>query len=95
MRIHMKVHYLIINNIFTTYVVDAVCIGRIPKYSPEDLTVVAMDQRIRDLEKRCVTLGATLTMNTSHSDALEDDYSIVKLAIEAAYYSLTRHGASQ
>ena len=65
-----------------TYVVDPVGIGRIPKYSPEDLNIVAMDQRIRDLEKRCVTLDATLTMKTSHYDALEDDVNIVKLAVE-------------
>ena len=65
-----------------TYVVDHVGIGRIPKYSPEDLNVGAMDQRIRDLEKRCVTLDATLTMKTSHYDALEDDFNIVKLAVE-------------
>ena len=65
-----------------TYVVDLVGIGRIPKYSHEDLNIVAMDQRIRDLEKRCVTLDATLTMKTSHYDALEDDVNIVKLAGE-------------
>ena len=41
-----------------------------------------MDQRIRDLEKRCVTLDVTLTMKTSHYDALEDDFNIVKLAVE-------------
>ena len=57
-------------------------IGRIPKYSPEDLNVVAMDQRIRDLEKRCVTLDATLTMKTSHFDALQNDFNILKLAVE-------------
>ena len=34
-----------------TYVVDPVVIGRIPKYSHEHLNVVAMDQRIRDIEK--------------------------------------------
>ena len=65
-----------------TYVVAHVGIGRIAKYSPEDLNVVAMDQRIRDLEKRGVTLDATLTMNTSHYHALEDDFNIVKLAVE-------------
>ena len=65
-----------------TYVVDPVGIGRIPKYSPEDLNVVAMDQRIPDIEKRCVTLDATLTMKTSHYDALEDDFNVVKLAVE-------------
>ena len=65
-----------------TYVVDPVGIGRLPKYSPEDLNVVAMDQRIYDLEKRCVTLGATLTMKTSHHDALEDYFNIVKLVVE-------------
>ena len=65
-----------------TYVVDPVGIGRIPKYSHEDLNIVAMDQRISDLEKRCVTLDATLTMKTSHYDALEDDVNIVKLAVE-------------
>ena len=49
-----------------TYVVDPVGIGRIPKCCPDNLNVDAMDQRIRDLEKRCVTLDATLTMKTSH-----------------------------
>ena len=65
-----------------THVVDPIGIGRIPKYSHEDLNVVAMDQRNRDLEKRCVTLDATLTMKTSHYDALEDDFNILKLAVE-------------
>ena len=65
-----------------TYVVDPAGIGRIPKYSPEDLNVVAMDQRIRDLEKRCVTLDAILTMKTSHYDALEDNFNVVKLVVE-------------
>ena len=65
-----------------TYVIDPVGIGRIPKYSPEDLNVVAMDQHIRDLDNRCVTLDGTLTMNTSHYDALEDDFNIGKLAVE-------------
>ena len=55
-----------------TYVVDPVGIGRLPKYSPEDLNVVAMDQHIRELEKHGVTLDATLTMKTSHYDVLED-----------------------
>ena len=65
-----------------TYVVDPDGIGRLPKYSPEDLNVVAMDQRIRDLEKHCMTLDATLTMKTSHYDVLEDDLNFVKLAVE-------------
>ena len=60
-----------------TYVVDPVGIGRMSKYSPEDLNVIAMNQRIRDLEKRGVTLDATLIMKTSHYDALEDDFNIV------------------
>ena len=72
----------VVNAKMPTYVVDPVGIGRIPKYSPEDLNIVAMNQRIRDLEKRCVTLDATLTMKTSHYDALEDDVNIVKLAVE-------------
>ena len=54
----------------------------IPKYSPKYLNVVAMDQRIRDLEKRCVTLDAILTMNTSHYNALEGDFNVVKLTVE-------------
>ena len=42
-----------------------------------------MDQRIRDLKKRCVTMDATLTtMKTSHYDALEDDFNVVKLTVE-------------
>ena len=65
-----------------TCVVDPVGIGRLPKYSPDDLNVVAMDQRIRDLEKHCVTLDATLIMQTSHYDVLEDDLNVVKLAVE-------------
>ena len=65
-----------------TYVDDPDGIGRLPKYSPEDLNVVAMDQRIRDLEKHCMTLDATLTMKTSHYDVLEDDLNVVKLEVE-------------
>ena len=57
-------------------------IGRIPNYSLEDLNVVAMDQRIRALENHCVTLDPTLTMKASHYDALEDEFNIVKLAVE-------------
>ena len=38
-----------------TYVVDPVGIGRLSKYSPEDLNVVAIDQRIGDFETRFVT----------------------------------------
>ena len=41
-----------------------------------------MDQRIRDLEKRCVTMDDTLTMKTSHYDDLEDKFNVVKLAVE-------------
>ena len=65
-----------------TYVVDPDGIERQPKYSPEDLNVVAMDQRIHDLEKHCMTLDATLTMKTSHYDVLEDNLNVVKLAVE-------------
>ena len=65
-----------------TYVVDSVGIGRLPKYSPEDLNVVAMDQCIRDLDKHCMTVDATLTMKTSHYDVLEDHLNVVKLAVE-------------
>ena len=65
-----------------TYVVDPVGIGWLPKNSPEDLNVVAMDQLIRDLEKHCMTLDATLTMKTSHYDVPEDDLNVVKLAVE-------------
>ena len=38
-----------------TYVVYFVGIGRLTKFSPEDLNAVAMNQRIRNLEKRCIT----------------------------------------
>ena len=55
-----------------TNVVDPVGIGSLCKYNPEDLIVVAMDQCIRDLEKRCITLDATLTMKTSHYDDLKE-----------------------
>ena len=65
-----------------TYVVDPVGIGRIPKYSPEDLNIVAMDQRIRYWEKHCMTLDTTLTMKTSHYDVLKDDLNVVKLAVD-------------
>ena len=46
------------------YVVDHVGIGRLSKYSLEDLNFVAMDQRIRNLEKRCMIQDFTLTMKT-------------------------------
>ena len=49
-----------------TYIVDPVGIDRLPKYGPEDLNVVAIEQRIHDLEKRYVTLDATLTVKMSH-----------------------------
>ena len=65
-----------------THVVKPVGIGTIPKYSHDDLNVVAMGQRIHDLEKCCVTLYATLTMKTSIYDAQEDDFNFVKLAVE-------------
>ena len=78
-----------------TYVVDPDGIGRLPKYSPEDLNVVAMDQRIRDLEKHCMTLDATLTMKTSHYDVLEDDLNVVKLAVEQHTMEHPRKGAKK
>ena len=55
--------------------------AKIPKYCPEDLNVVATNQRIRDIEKRCVILDTTLTMKTSHYDALEDDFNFVNMAV--------------
>ena len=37
---------------FPCFVTDPDGIGRLPRYNPEELNVIAMDQRIRALEKR-------------------------------------------
>ena len=43
-----------------SYVVDPLDIVRLPKYSYMDPNVVAMDQRIHDLDKPCMNLDVTL-----------------------------------
>ena len=47
-----------------------------------ELNVVAIDQRIRSLEKHINTLEDNVTLKTSNYDDIEEDLSIVKLAVE-------------
>lgn len=67
---------------FPTFVADPVGIGRLPRYNPEDLNVVAMDQRIRELERLHNTLDARVTLKASRQDTMDDDLNIVKLAVD-------------
>ncbi len=63
------------------FVVDPESIGRLPRYNPEELNVVAMDHRIRTLEKHINTLDANVVLKTANYDSLEEDVNVMKLAV--------------
>ena len=67
---------------FPSFVADPTSLGRLPKYNPEELNIVAMDQRMRAMEQLIHTLDATMSMKTTGYDALADEVSIMKVAVQ-------------
>ena len=67
---------------FPSFVADPEGIGRLPRYNPEELNTIAMDQRIRALEKQFHILDASTTLKTSRVETLDEDVAIMKVAME-------------
>lgn len=63
------------------FVCDAVGMARLPRSSPEDLNIVTMDERMRDLERSLHQLRTTSELHCSSNSNINDRVESLELAV--------------
>ena len=67
---------------YPNFVCDPEGIGRVPRYSPEDLNVVAMDQRLREMETQLQIQNAKLESKIGSIEKNEDDVIHLRTVVQ-------------
>ena len=63
-------------------VCDPSRLGRLPKSSPEDLNIVAMDERMREMEKKMNLFETKVAMNESLTDRIDIRVNSLQVSVE-------------
>ena len=64
------------------FVCDPSGLGRLPKSSPEDLNIVAMDERMRKMEKKMNLFETKVPMNESLIDRIDIRVNSLQVSVE-------------
>ena len=63
--------------VMPSFLVDIDGYDHLPKYSPEDLNVVSINARLRELERQHTAMKSSITMNASATEKIENNVDTI------------------